>query len=192
VNADPPAADTSGAEGSYVQDADRMCFTCNQDGKEARMKKAFAVVIVGLVLAGCGSSAPNNPVGPAGTPAATPAGTGTTWTIVGTSITGKTFSFPQALAQALSCPVTSPPQGNGIPSFAKAGLYCTLNGNDPVMVVTFATQAAEQQEFAAYQSSDACMLVGPGWIVWDTQPNGTPPCDQAAALIGGTRADLLP
>jgi hypothetical protein len=42
----------------------------------------------------------------------------------------------------------------------KAGLYCTLNGNDPAMVVTLATQGAEQPEFVAYQSSDACMLVG--------------------------------
>jgi hypothetical protein len=160
------------------------------------MKKTFAAVMASLVLAGCGSPAPSYHAMPAGiptpTPTATSAGSGSTWIIVGTSITGETFSSPQALAQTLSCPVTSPPEGNGIPSFAKAGLYCTLNGSDPVMVVTFATQAAEQQEFAAYQSSDACMLVGPGWIVWDTQANGIPPCDQATALIGGTRADLLP
>lgn len=159
------------------------------------VRTASAAVMASLVLAGCGSPVPNYQAvstgTPVETPAATPAGSGSTWIIAGTTITGESFSSPQAVAQALHCPVTSPPGGNGIPSFAEGGLYCTLNGNDPVMVVTFATQGSEQQEWGAYQSSDACMLVGPGWIVWDTQPNGTPPCDQAAALIGGTRADLL-
>lgn len=155
------------------------------------MKKAFVAVMASLALAGCGSSASSSVATPVTTQTTNSAGSASTWIIADTSINGKEFSSPQAIAQALSCPTTSPPEGNGIPSFAKGGLYCTFNGNDPIMVVTFATQAAEQQEYAAYQSSDSCMLVGPGWIIWDTQANGTPPCDQAADVIGGTRADLL-
>lgn len=155
-------------------------------------KHLLIALVAALALAGCGAPAVTSP--PDGLPgpnASIPGVPGTSWTIQGTSITGESFTNPQALAAALNCPVVPTPQQNGIPSDAQ-GLYCDITQGDPVMVVTFRSNADEEQEFGAYQQNDVCMLIGPGWILWDTQPNGTPPCDQAASVIGGTRADALP
>lgn len=152
---------------------------------------AGLALALAMAIAGCGSSAPSAslPSGPA--PVATSAAS-SSWVILGTTITGDSFSSPQALAKALSCPVTSAPSGWSIPSGATSGLFCTLNGNDPIMVAMYDSQSAEQQQAGNNMPLDNCTLVGPGWLVQDTQVNGTPPCDQAANTIGGTRADLLP
>lgn len=162
-------------------------------------RKAMSIsagLALAMAVAGCGSPAPSAsfPSGPA--PSASPAPVATSaassWVILGTTITGDSFSSPQALAKALSCPVTSAPSGWSIPSGATSGLFCTLNGNDPIIVAMYDSQSAEQQQAGDNMPLDNCTLVGPGWLVQDTQVNGTPPCDQAANIIGGTRADLLP
>lgn len=71
-------------------------------------RKAMGVsagLALAMAVAGCGSPAPSAtlPSGPA--PVATSAAS-SSWVILGTTITGDSFSSPQALAKALNCPAT--------------------------------------------------------------------------------------
>ena len=163
------------------------------------MKPLIAAVVAAaaLALAGCASGTPDGPsitvtITPGGLPNTSASAASGGWTIHGTTVTGTQFTSPQAVASALKCPVVSAPANNdttGIPSNGK-GVYCDATPSDPVLVAWFATPAAEDAAFIHYTFGDSCMLVGPGWFIWDTQPNGTPSCDHAQGIIGGTRADL--